>query len=1042
MVTSTSGVVSDKQDLLQAIDSALDFFNLWAQEGQLTKEQFQVLSVYYKENRGRVETGGPPTEPMTLRNRGVCWGCRAVVDPQTAEFCPECGVPLQSREVERLRYLVFLCHEIKKHEKAGRINLATAHDLMAEGNDRIAALRQKLEKERIPFVQVAPHPTPPPRPLPEAVPAAKAASSQRKKRTERAETVSPIDEEPATPRRSVVEILLDPRTIQWLLASGGVLLVLGLIIWLAAVGLFENKIAVAVILGTANAVLLGGGWSLTSFTRYQIAGRAVTLLACLVMPLNIWFYDYQGLIELKHGGPLWFPALVCCVLYLASAWLLKDPMFVPVFVGGIVMTGLLLLADNLFLRFWEITAPSTLLVVLGLACIHVERLFPPSDGPFSRRKFGLAFFWSGHAVLACGLLLLFVAQLFGGWLFPILDQLNKTFGTTFAQPEVARAGFGRWLALVLVLAGTYAYTYSDIVVRRIGVYIFVAVFTLLWAEVLLVTIFADLFTIDAIEIVIVALAITGLLSNFVITSLAKGQQTLQRVGAPLALFLCAVPVLLGVVLQIQGTITLRDLHHALDWPYVFAMAVTAVSCRAGAYLYRHERKGISTTYFFGAAAATLAAVAGMLVVANQPKGMPWHEQAPLLMIIPILYLIASRLYRGHTAEQPLGWVAHAATAVMVIVSFLVGTYELFQKEPEHRKFLYLWLAAFFSEATVFYAVAALTREKAANVYFCTVAAFLAVWQLFNYFGLPSEYYTLTFAGVGLVLLVLYRFAVLEKYGGGLAEASFQCANAMLLLAFTAALLITGTEMLLHFDEVIRPLSDTTSAKPLLVTMLLMMVATSLIAVVLVRQRLWRRAYVASSIINAALAVLVLVTLGALTLSQKLEVAVVVVGLLLLGAGHVGWYREQAQHNDLVSTALILGSLMTAGAFTSAVVAGRWTVTIDILKGHSTNEYNTWFYTLNEIGMLMFGLLLLGSGYASQLKATTVAGAFMTVAWILSLVLLVRFPEGLKTPAVYLMIGGGLFFLTGLVLSIYRDRLLTLPERVKRREGVFRVLSWR
>ena len=40
------------------------------------------------------------------------------------------------------------------------------------------------------------------------------------------------------------------------------------------------------------------------------------------------------------------------------------------------------------------------------------------------------------------------------------------------------------------------------------------------------------------------------------------------------------------------------------------------------------------------------------------------------------------------------------------------------------------------------------------------------------------------------------------------------------------------------------------------------------------------------------------------------------------------------------------------------------------------------------------------------------------------------------------IGGGLIFGTGVLLSIYRDRLLTLPDLVKRREGVFRVLSWR
>jgi hypothetical protein len=41
-----------------------------------------------------------------------------------------------------------------------------------------------------------------------------------------------------------------------------------------------------------------------------------------------------------------------------------------------------------------------------------------------------------------------------------------------------------------------------------------------------------------------------------------------------------------------------------------------------------------------------------------------------------------------------------------------------------------------------------------------------------------------------------------------------------------------------------------------------------------------------------------------------------------------------------------------------------------------------------------------------------------------------------------MAGGGVIFGAGLLLSVYRDRLLALPEQVKRRQGVFRVLNWR
>src|SRR2546427_446409 len=80
-------------------------------------------------------------------------------------------------------------------------------------------------------------------------------------------------------------------------------------------------------------------------------------------------------------------------------------------------------------------------------------------------------------------------------------------------------------------------------------------------------------------------------------------------------------------------------------------------------------------------AATLAAAAGALWAWSEGK-MAWDRQAPLLMVIPILYLIASRLYRGHPEEQPLGWVAHAGTAVMLLASVAAAT---LAKDPgEHH----------------------------------------------------------------------------------------------------------------------------------------------------------------------------------------------------------------------------------------------------------------------------------------------------------------------------------------------------------------------
>jgi hypothetical protein len=44
--------------------------------------------------------------------------------------------------------------------------------------------------------------------------------------------------------------------------------------------------------------------------------------------------------------------------------------------------------------------------------------------------------------------------------------------------------------------------------------------------------------------------------------------------------------------------------------------------------------------------------------------------------------------------------------------------------------------------------------------------------------------------------------------------------------------------------------------------------------------------------------------------------------------------------------------------------------------------------------------------------------------------------------IYLTLGGVLLFGTGLILSVYRDRLLQLPDKIRRREGIFRIFDWR
>ena len=327
------------------------------------------------------------------------------------------------------------------------------------------------------------------------------------------------------------------------------LLVLGLVIWLATLGIFKNPVVVAIALGIGNGAVLAGGGATIRYSRYQTAGRAITLLACLVMPLNLWFYHANGLVTID--GHLWVAALVCCVLYLASALVLRDHWFVYVFSGGIAMTGLLMLADAG--RFWEIASPAAMLVVLGMLCIHVERAFAEIEGPFSRRRFGLAFFQSGQVLLAAGLLLILGAQLAGDWLYrPLFQPLYERW--QLGRPAIVAELWGQYLALALVLAGSYAYFYSDIVVRRLGLDVYLGVFTLLWAEMLVIQLIADKVPAEA---AIIALALTGLAANLLQPKLPQWQKpagsaanpngfaatalSAVRAGQPLGLFLSTVP---------------------------------------------------------------------------------------------------------------------------------------------------------------------------------------------------------------------------------------------------------------------------------------------------------------------------------------------------------------------------------------------------------------------------------------------------------------------------------------------------------------------
>ena len=85
--------------------------------------------------------------------------------------------------------------------------------------------------------------------------------------------------------------------------------------------------------------------------------------------------------------------------------------------------------------------------------------------------------------------------------------------------------------------------------------------------------------------------------------------------------------------------------------------------------------------------------------------------------------------------------------------------------------------------------------------------------------------------------------------------------------------------------------------------------------------------------------------------------------------------------------------------------------------------------------------MLVSGLGWQIKSTTVFGGGSLTLYLIMVVTSIAYQPQVAI-GVYLAIGGALVFAVGIALSIYREKLLELPERIAKREGFFRIMNWR
>ena len=827
---------------------------------------------------------------------------------------------------------------------------------------------------------------------------------------------SPQDNNGVLSPVNILERLLAPQSLQWLMAVGGGMMVLGLIILLWINDFFTPAIT-AYALAAANLAVLGLGFCLLRFTKQHLVGQALTLLACLVMPLNLWYYSANNLITID--GHLWMPAMTMCAIYAAAAVLLKDKLFVYIFSAGITMTGLLIIADMPPSpgRFWEIQLPSTFLIIAGLISIHVERAFTASSGAFSRKEFGLAFFRTGHLQLAAGLLLILGAQIAGDWFYEI--GFKAIYLRLDAVPS-PMCGELRWLALTLVCLATYGYAYSEWVVHRSGFYLHIAALSVIWAELLTVQLLNVQLSPTA---VIVVLAITSLAIN--LAQHYVGDQSRKLRGAPaIGLMLGCLPVSVGFWDYFRHANWSMPFEFlAPELGFVGAMLLAAVALRIGAQVYIRQSFVLRMLYFAASASALLIAFSSLLSILGLTT---WLAQSPILLLLPAGYLIASWFYDEGPSAAPTQWVAHTSAAILVGGCLLSAIATLVQSSFEGNS---LWWAAVCVEAALFYIFAA--WRQPACLLPSLVTGSMSIVLLLRAYDVGTEGYIAVAAVLGVLLMMVQRLLEIGQTEEEVATLNHRSSfydivlhsgNALTSIAMLSGLMFGFFRLVAYAEGSVQALRWT---MPVMALALASVAGLSSLLSRRKEARAWYSLLGAGQGVIFGLSLHQIVTLGPW---EKVELFAVLTGFLLTTIGHAGWYREQLQgkRSDLVGNCLAFGAILLS----APLAVATW-----------IHRYQDQFVWHDELGFLFVSILLLASGLMLQLRATTIIGVLMSGIYICTFAILVPWGR-VNTLATAILSGGAVLFGLGVLLAFYREQILALPEAIQRRQGVFRVLDWR
>jgi len=806
----------------------------------------------------------------------------------------------------------------------------------------------------------------------------------------------------------LLRLLLNPTTIQRLLFFGGGLSVLGLIAWLVSLGVFDDPRILAVALGAGTLALLSSGWGVVLRTKYRLAGQALTFLACVVAPLNLWFYDAQNLLTVD--GHLWVGGLVCSLLYMMTVWKLRDPLFLYAVEAGITLTVLLLLGD--LQRATDSSALCLAMVILSTISIHAQAAFDPNHPVFNRCRFGLPLFFSGQAQLAIGMVSLLALQSLDWTLKPVVG--NWSYSQIATTP---------WLAGSLWLAAAYLWIYSDLAVRRLSVYTYLAAVSLVLAEITLLNPYLPL------EVLIIALSITALVVQLMSNYTSERGSRLSFVASSASISVGGVALLIGVLRHFEAAIPVGI--DAIQNPLLFAVAMLTVAanlCYQGV-IQRSRSSHVASGCWIGASLSLwLGLMHGLDVIGVQTL----VQQSPLLTLVPLaIVLLAPRLLKREMIEP-----AVTATHAMAILGLILSTIsvesaaewsQLLASGSRDPSTLYTGLL-FMELAVLYFATRTAIGSRWLTLGFGGLCTLVSGWKLLVFVDLPEAWYGPLLAGIGIVLTIVERNRSFANQQPDSTTNKDHDRSTLSPLSAAADLTFVLGELVAFFQTLPWLIGPAGSIPVLSLSAVLLTAALSMVGSLVSRTRSMRGWHgFAAAMIALALAAAWIRTLH-LADYQKLELVLEFLGLVWLGAGFAGRLHEtDRRRNGAVSLALWAGSIMATAPVLFCMLMHRWSV-----SGPSLPD---------EIGLITITMLMVAIGCVLQLRATTTFGGLT-----LGVYLAVLFGHLAYHPqiaiGVYLAAGGSMIFLTGVVLSIYRDRLLALPSKIANRQGIFQIIDWR